>query len=233
MHLERILHSQGFGSRKECRALIRARRVSVAGETVDNPFVELAVEGLHFEVDGEPREYREKAYLVLNKPVDYECSRNPQHHPSVFSLLPDDLIGRNVQCVGRLDADTTGLLLLSDDGQFIHRYSSPKRKVAKVYAVTAKHPIDAAQIEALLGGVQLHDEPSPIAAVSCAQTGEHTVLLTITEGKYHQVKRMVAAAGNRVESLRRVAVGGLTLPDDLEEGEWRWLDGADLARLDA
>lgn len=231
MQLERILHSQGFGSRKECRALIRRGHVTVAGSTVDDPFAEFAPDGLRFSVDGRESEYRVLAYLVLNKPADIECSRSPQHHASVFSLLPPELVVRGVQCVGRLDADTTGLLLLSDDGQFIHRYSSPRRKVPKVYDVITKHPVDAALVASLLAGVELHDDPNPVAAAACEQTGERRLSLTITEGKYHQVKRMVAAAGNRVESLRRVAIGGLRLDAGLAEGSWRWLEPEDIERL--
>ncbi len=231
MQLDRILQSQGFGSRKQCRAMIRHGQVAIADATCDDPFAEFAPEGLHFSVDGEPWQYREHAYVMLHKPQGYECSRAPKHHPSIFSLLPDPLIGREVQPVGRLDEDTTGLLLLTDDGQFIHALTSPKRKVPKVYAVSTKHPVDDAQLAALRRGVQLHDEPAPIAAATCEQIAERLIHLTLIEGKYHQVKRMVAAAGNRVEALRRIAIGGLTLPDDLEEGEWRWLEPADLERL--
>ncbi|HJV25757.1 MAG TPA: pseudouridine synthase [Aromatoleum sp.] len=231
MQIERILQSQGFGSRKQCRALIRAGLVSIEGRTVDNPFEDVAPAGLHFAVDGEAWTYREKAYLMLHKPAGYECSRQPQFHHPVFALLPEPLANRDVQCVGRLDQDTTGLLLLSDDGQFIHVWSSGKKRIPKVYEVATKHPVDDALVAQLLAGVELHDEPAPIVAAACLQTGERSLRLTVTEGKYHQVKRMVAAAGNRVEGLHRSRIGGLSLPDDLAVGEWRWLDEAALALL--
>ncbi len=231
MQLDRILHSQGFGTRKACRALVRHGRVSVNGAVCADPFAEFAPEGLAFAVDGEAWTYRERAYLMLHKPAGYECSRAPKHHPGIFELLPEPLLNRDVQTVGRLDEDTTGLLLLSDDGQFIHKLISPRHKTPKVYEVTAKHPVDDTQIAALTKGVQLHDEPAPLAAAACERVSERVLRLTLTEGKYHQVKRMVAAAGNRVEALKRIAVGGLALPEDLPEGEWRWLDAADLARL--
>lgn len=231
MQLERILQSQGFGTRKACRTLIRFDRVSVAGVPVADPFAEFTPDGLVFEVDGVAWPYREKVYLMLNKPAGHECSRAPKHHPSVLALLPEPLRNRDVQPVGRLDEDTTGLLLLSDDGQFIHRLTSPKHKVAKVYEVTAKHPVDDGQIAALLAGVLLHDEPEPIAAAACARVSERVIHLTLNEGKYHQVKRMLAAAGNRVEALKRIAVGPIRLPDDLPEGGWRWLEAAELADL--
>jgi 16S rRNA pseudouridine516 synthase len=133
--------------------------------------------------------------------------------------------------VGRLDQDTTGLLLLSDDGKFIHRMSSPKHHVPKVYDVLAKHPVDTVQIAKLLAGVVLDDSPLPVKAAACHQTGEHRLSLTLTEGKYHQVKRMVAAVGNRVEGLHRSQIGSFVLPPDLSPGQWRWLSDADLARI--
>ena len=231
MQLDRILQSQGFGTRKACRAMVRHGRVAVNGAVCADPFVDLPTEALSFSVDGETWQYREKAYLMLHKPAGYECSRAPKHHAGIFELLPEPLLNRDVQTVGRLDEDTTGLLLLTDDGQFIHKLISPKHKTPKVYAVTAKHPVDEEQIAKLLKGVQLHDEPAPIAAAGCERVSENVIHMTLLEGKYHQVKRMVAAAGNRVEALKRIAVGGLTLPDDLKEGEWRWLEAADLERL--
>lgn len=233
MQLERLLQSQGFGTRKACRSLVRDGRVRVGGSICDDPDAEFEAEGLAFQVDGESWRFRSHVYVMLHKPEGYECSRSPRHHPSVLGLLPTPLQRRNVQPVGRLDADTTGLLLLSDDGQFIHRLTSPRHEVGKVYEVTAKHPVDDAQIDRLLTGVQLHDEAAPIAAADCARLSERVIRLTLREGKYHQVKRMLAAAGNRVERLSRVAIGGLTLPDDLAAGNWRWLSDADLERIHA
>src|SRR5574337_1285800 len=231
MQLERILHSQGFGTRRECRSLVRAGYVRIAGKAMADPFVEVSTEGLLLEVDGELWPCREKAYLMLHKPAGFECSLRPQFHPSVFTLLPAPLLGRGVQSVGRLDEDTTGLLLFSDDGQFIHVWSSGKKRIPKVYEVATKHPVQDALVERLLAGVELHDEIIPVAAAACVQTGDHGLRLTLTEGKYHEVKRMVAAAGNRVEVLHRSQVGGLALPADLPVGEWRWLEPEDLAVL--
>jgi len=213
--------------------MIRAGRVAVAGEIIDDPFVDFPIEGLAFMVDDLPLVWRETATLMLHKPAGYECSRNPIHHPSVFKLLPELLVVRGVQPIGRLDEDTTGLLIFTDDGKLNHRLSSPKRKVAKTYVVTPKHPVDEAQIQALLDGVLLNDEPAPLRAAGCRLLPDGRLEMTITEGKYHQVKRMVAAAGNRVEALVRVSVGQLSLPADLALGEWRWLSEADLALLES
>lgn len=230
--LERVLQSQGFGSRGDCRHLIRAGRVTVGDTLVTDPFLEVATEGLAFAVDGAAWRYRAHVYVMLHKPAGYECSRSPKHHPGVLSLLPAPLVRRGVQPVGRLDEDTTGLLLLSDDGAFIHRLISPRRKVPKVYAVSTKHPVTTGQVDALLQGVALHDTPEEVAAAACEQTGEYTLSLTLTEGRYHQVKRMVAAAGNRVLALRRERIGTLILPKDLAPGAWRWLEPAELAGLE-
>ncbi|WP_429303421.1 pseudouridine synthase [Paraburkholderia sp. GAS199] len=233
MNLESILFTQGFGSRRQCRALIADARVAV-GETVctdaDADF--LMTDGaFSFTVDGVEWPYCEHAYLLLNKPAGYECSRDPQHHLSVFSLLPPQFAERGVQCVGRLDQDTTGLLLLSDDGKFVHRFTSPKRKVPKLYVATTRHPLDDTQLAALRDGVLLHGEPKPIAAVAAEARGEHSLALSVMEGKYHQVKRMIAAVGNRCEALHRERIGGLALPASLAPGAWQWLDQTGLDAL--
>lgn len=231
MNLESILFSQGFGSRRQCRALVADARVAVAGAVCTDPLASFDTAGLTFSVEGEVWPFHERAYLALNKPAGYECSRDPQHHLSVFHLLPAPLAARGVQCVGRLDQDTTGLLLLSDDGQFVHAFTSPKRKVPKVYVATTRHPLDDTQLGALRTGVLLHGEREPVAAVAARARGEHELELTVLEGKYHQVKRMIAAAGNRCETLHRERIGGFALPADLAPGTWQWLGAPDLEAL--
>ena len=239
MRLEDILFSQGFGTRRVCAGLIQQGHVQVHGHTVleAGQFFDLA--GLRFTVQGEDWPFAEKAYVLLNKPAGTECSQKPSTWPSIYTLLPAPLRQRpqkaavqGIQAVGRLDQDTTGLLLLTDDGQFIHKMSSPKHHVPKVYEVTTKHPITSAMVSRLLSGVVLDDDPHPVRAAACEQVGEHHLRLTLTEGKYHQVKRMLAAAGNRVEGLHRSQIGGLVL-GDLAPSQWRWLDEQDLALLKA
>lgn len=204
--------------------------------------MEFVVDGLQFSVQGVDWVYHAKAYLMLHKPAGYECSQKPSTYPSIYTLLPAPIRQRGggaaagVQAVGRLDQDTTGLLLLSDDGKFIHRMSSPKHHVPKVYEVRAKHPVDDKQVAKLLAGVVLDDDPKPVRAAACEKTGEQTLSLTLTEGKYHQVKRMIAAVGNRVEEvggLHRARIGSLDLPADLLPGQWRWLTAQDLAAISA
>lgn len=231
MALERLLRSQGFGTRSECRSLIEQGRVCVQGRICDDPAALFPVRDLMFAVDDVVWTFRERAFLALNKPAGYECSRRPGHHASVYSLLPPPLIVRGVQAVGRLDQDTTGLLLFTDDGAFIHRYTSPRKQVSKVYEVTMRHAVDEAQIEALLRGVELHDDPRPVAATACLRLDDRKLRLTVTQGRYHLVKRMVAAAGNRAERLHRVAIGGFVLPAALVVGQWMWLEVAELDLL--
>lgn len=232
MTFDRILQSQGFGTRKWCRQLISDGEVAIDGQPVTDYRASLETSGLSFTVFGETWEYREHVYLALNKPPGYECSRKPSHHPGVLTLLPEQFAWRDVQPVGRLDHDTTGLLLLSDDGAFIHAQSSPRRHVPKLYVATTHMPVTDELVRHLLAGVQLHDEPAPLAAQSCRQLDEHRIEIVLEQGKYHQVKRMLAAAGNHCEALSRVAIGDLTLDMlQLEEGEWRYLEPEHLAAL--
>jgi 16S rRNA pseudouridine516 synthase len=245
MQLQEILYSQGFGTRRVCAGLIQQGLVQVyANDTLDNSTVckEAAAEfdatGLRFKVQGSDWPYFEKAYVLLNKPAGTECSQKPSTYPSIYTLLPSPLRLRpqkaavqGVQAVGRLDQDTTGMLLLTDDGKFIHRMSSPRHHVPKVYEVTVKHPLDDVQVQKLLSGVVLDDDPKPVKAAACEAVSPFHLRLTLTEGKYHQVKRMVAAVSNRVEALHRSQIGGLRLPDDLAPGQWRWLNVQDLASI--
>jgi 16S rRNA pseudouridine516 synthase len=234
MRLAQILYSQGFGTRRECAALIARGDVVVGGAALDDPDAEVATDSLVFSVQGVDWPYRQRAVVLLHKPAGYECSQKPRHHPGVLSLLPPPLRTRGVQPVGRLDEDTTGALLLTDDGALIHRLTSPRRHVPKVYEVTTKHAADDALVERLLGGVELDDEPGvTVRAAACEPSGTHALRLTLTEGKYHQVKRMVAAAGNRVVALHRSAFGPIVLGQDLAPGRWRWLGADEAAALAA
>ncbi len=243
MQLQEILYSQGFGTRRVCAGLIQQGLVQVYSEgegaapvACKEASAEFDAPGLRFRVQGVDWPYFEKAYVLLNKPAGTECSQKPSTYPSIYTLLPSPLRLRpqkaavqGVQAVGRLDQDTTGMLLLTDDGKFIHRMSSPRHHVPKVYEVTVKHPLDARQVDLLLSGVVLDDDPKPVRAAACEAVSEFHLRLTLTEGKYHQVKRMVAAVSNRVEALGRSQIGGLALPADLAPGQWRWLEAADLA----
>lgn len=232
LSLDRILQSQGFGTRKYCRALIEDGEVSIAGVIHDNYKETLEMDGLVLTVFEEEWVVREHVYIALYKPANYECSRKPSHHPGVLTLLPEQFTWRDVQPVGRLDHDTTGLLLMSDNGPFIHAQSSPKRHVPKVYQATTAEPVTPELVAQLMSGVQLHDEPAPLAALVCEQKGEHLLEIVLEQGKYHQVKRMLAAAGNHCSALHRSAIGQLELAAlGLQEGEWCYLTEEQLALL--
>jgi 16S rRNA pseudouridine516 synthase len=209
----------------------------VNGEVQQDPGIFFEPENLKFKVQGTEWPYFDRAYLMLHKPLGTECSQKPSTWPSIYTLLPSALRLRpqkaavqGVQAVGRLDQDTTGLLLLTDDGKFIHRMSSPKHHMPKVYEVTTKHDVTELQVEKLLAGVVLDDSPKPVKAAACEKVSDTHLKLTLTEGKYHQVKRMLAAVGNRVEGLHRSAIGNLQLPDDLPPGQWRWILPSELEK---
>jgi 16S rRNA pseudouridine516 synthase len=238
MELQEILYSQGFGPRRVCLGLVQHGLVTVQGTPVDDPHADFEPDALRFTVEGKAWAYHAKAYLMLHKPAGYECSQKPSAWPSVYTLLPAPLRQRpvkggqpGVQAIGRLDQDTTGLLLLSDDGAFIHRMSSPRHHVPKVYQVVTADPVDDGQVARLLAGVVLDDSPKPVRAAACVRTGANAVDLTLTEGKYHQVKRMLAAVGNRVTGLHRSRIGGLALPVELAPGQWGWLEAGDREAL--
>lgn len=218
--LYKIIQSQGFGTRAYCRAAIEVGDVTVRGEMRDDPDELFELTELDFTIDGQPWRYAEFVYVLLHKPAGFECSQKPKHHKGILTLLPPHLRERDVQPVGRLDVDTTGLLLLSDDGQFIHKNTSPKKNVNKIYHATCAEPITDDFCTQLKQGVLLNDENETIKAVEARQLDEYRFELTISEGKYHQVKRMVAAAGNHVNALHRLAVGEFVLPSDLAEGDW-------------
>ena len=232
LSFDRILQSQGFGTRKYCRELIEDGEVSIQGVVHDRYKELIETDGLVFTIFDEEWTYREHVYLCLNKPANFECSRKPSHHPGVLTLLPEQLSWRDVQPVGRLDHDTTGMLLMSDDGPFIHAQSSPKRHIPKLYVATTAEPVSDELIQKLLSGVQLHDEPAPLFAQRCVQVGEFQLQIVLEQGKYHQVKRMLAAAGNHCAALTRTAIGQLNLASlGLQEGEWCYLDAEHLALL--
>ncbi|MCH8179394.1 MAG: 16S rRNA pseudouridine(516) synthase [Proteobacteria bacterium] len=232
-HLSQILFAQGFGERRVCDGLVLKGLVKVNGEVVDDPDAVFPEDRLVLDVDGLPWVTHVQALVMLHKPAGYECSLKPGAWPGVHNLLPVPLRRRGLQPVGRLDQDTTGLLLLTDDGALLHKLTSPKKNVPKVYEVTCKHPVTQAMCDKLLKGVVLDDDPEPVAAHAAERVlaGEADgdtlhLRLTLLQGKYHQVKRMVAAVGNRVEGLHRSSIGRLDLPADLPVGQWRWVEDA-------
>ncbi|WP_353165184.1 16S rRNA pseudouridine(516) synthase [Acinetobacter sp.] len=225
MFLEKMLQSQGFGSRKHCQHLIKNGAIQIQNEVITDPKFKLDLDHLEFSVYQQTFQYRENVYIALNKPQNYECSHQSTHHFSVFDLFDDVLMNRGLQSVGRLDQDTTGLLLFTDNGQFLQALTHPKKHVPKVYQIHTADPITDDQIQQLEQGVELRNEKGLFAATDVQRLAEHELKVTVHQGVYHQVKRMLAAVGNKVERLHRVQVGQLVL-SQLPEGEWLYLNEA-------
>lgn len=232
MKVDKLLQSQGIGSRKYCQKLIQQGAVYLNGELCDDikqTLIPTQLKDLKIKVLGQDFVYREKVYIALYKPKSYECSHQASHHHSVFELLPEYLHLRNVQAVGRLDQDTTGLLLLTDDGQFLQKMTHPRHHIGKSYRVYTCHSFDDEFLHSLSHGVVLHQEQGVFQATQVERVSEQCLNLTIHQGIYHQVKRMVASAGNRVEQLHRYKIGQLYLDDlQLAEGQWCYLNDAQL-----
>jgi 16S rRNA pseudouridine516 synthase len=242
MTLQELLFTQGFGTRRVCAGLIQQGHVALPDgaegwQVCDDPWQDIQPEATWTcRVQGVVWPYQRQAYLMLHKPTGTECSQRPSTWPSIYSLLPAPLRQRpqksavqGVQAVGRLDQDTTGLLILTDDGPLIHRMTSPRHHVPKVYEVGTAEPMDPSVASRLLQGVVLHDDPRPVRAAACELVSPQHLRLTLTEGKYHQVKRMLAATGHEVVQLHRSQIGELRLPQDLAPGQWRWLTPVELA----
>jgi 16S rRNA pseudouridine516 synthase len=218
--LDQLLASLGYGSRREVRAWIEAGRVTVGGAPGTDPGAR--VEPGDVRIDGEPPDHPGEILLMLNKPPGRVCSHDPAEGPSVFGLLPARWQRRNppVTSVGRLDKETTGLLLLTDCSPIVHRMTSPRRKVPKVYRATLETALPPGIEEAFSSGaLLLAGEDTPCSPASLRRVGEREAEITVTEGRYHQVRRMFASQGCVVSGLHRTRFGGLEL-GDLPPGKW-------------
>jgi 16S rRNA pseudouridine516 synthase len=221
VRLDRILANHGAVSRADANRLIRDGRVTVGGTLVRDPSAHASAGAVL--VDGEPLDHPGGVLVALHKPAGYVCSHDDREGPSVFSLLPGGWATRSPrpEAVGRLDRDTSGLLLVVDDHVLLHRLTSPRHHVPKTYVATLARLADDELLATLTGGtLVLRGEDTPCEAAAGRVLDPLTVELTITEGRYHQVRRMFAACGNHVEALRRIAVGECRL-GDLPEGAWR------------
>lgn len=229
MKLVKLLANLGYGSRKEVQRLIRSGAVTDdAGQPVgEGDFPRL--ETIHFR--GEPLDPSFPLTLVLNKPDGYTCSSDDPG-ATIYDLLPERFAHRNpgLNPVGRLDKDTTGMILLTDDGKLLHRIIHPKSGCLKVYHATLDRPLLGHEGELFSSGtLVLNNESKPLLPAGFKALSEREALITLHEGRYHQVRRMFAAAGNHVVSLKRISIGSLPLPEDLEEGDWRRLTAEELA----
>jgi pseudouridine synthase len=230
--LDRALSKAGIGSRTEARSWIGTGRVTVNGRKIQTPDHWVDLDRDEIALDGKPIEAREKIYLLLYKPKGYLTTyKDPEGRPTVYDLIPD--LGAFVFPVGRLDLDTSGLLILTNDSDLAERVTNPDHKVPKTYLVKTAALVTGEQIEALRAGVPLSDGPTKPAVVHRARdSGKRSFLeITITEGRNRQVRRMLEAIGNRVLKLVRTAIGPLRI-GDLEIGKYRELTPEELALLD-
>ncbi|MEO6995098.1 MAG: pseudouridine synthase [Lacunisphaera sp.] len=221
--LDQLLANLGYCSRREARGWIQHGRVSVRGTMVDDFGAKAADADVR--VDGAPLDHPDGLLLVLNKPIGLVCSHEEREGPSVYGLLPDRWRQRNPQVtsIGRLDKDTSGLLLLTDQTELVHRLTSPKHKVPKIYRATLSRDLSPDLVQVFASGtLLLKDEKTPCAPAELRIIGPREAEVTLTEGRYHQVRRMFASQGNEVLTLDRTTFGHLQL-DALPAGQWREL----------
>jgi len=234
--LDRLLANMGYGSRREVQALVRHGQVLLDGAPVADADMRLAATpdlSERMRVGGARLDPPPGLALMLHKPLGVTCSHK-EAGPLVYDLLPTRWRAREpaISTVGRLDKETSGLLLLTDDGALLHRIISPRRHVAKRYIATLARPLEGHEAARFASGeLMLEGEDRPLAPAVLEPLSPTLARLTITEGRYHQVRRMFAAVGNHVAALHRDRVGGLALPDDLAPGGWRLLGDAELAAI--
>lgn len=230
--LDKFLVSQNIGSRKEAARLVRGGAVTVNGQTAKDPAQKLDPALDRVAVNGREVAYRKHLYIMMNKPAGVLSATEDKHAPTVLDLLPPDLQRRGLFPAGRLDKDTTGLLLITDDGDFAHRMLVPKSHVYKRYQAVTERPVTQEDVEAFAAGIHWGElQFAPARLWSGEEGGRPVALVEIREGKFHQVKRMFEATGNRVLELRRLAVGGLVLDPSLGPGECRLLSEEEAASV--
>ena len=226
--LDQLLANLGYCSRRDARDWLKARRISVAGQVADDVGIKPSPAAVR--VDGEPLDHPDGLLLLVNKPLGLTCSHDPREAPLIYELLPARWRERNpvVTSVGRLDKETSGLILLTDHTELVHRLTSPKHKVPKIYRATTDRDLSPELIPRFASGtIQLDGEKEPCAPAELRLVGPREAELTLIEGKYHQVRRMFAACGATVLTLHRTTFGSLTL-GDLKPGQYRELAVADL-----
>ncbi len=228
--LDKLIASQGKYSRKEVKALIARRRVTVDGVTAKAPEQKVDAGQNTIAIDGIPLTVKKQLYLLLNKPRGYVSSTEDSDGVSVLELVPRELFRQGLFPAGRLDKDTTGMMVITDDGQMAHRILAPKKHVKKRYLVTIDIPPTETMRTRFAEGIGLVEGLTKPATLEIV--GEYQALVTLTEGRYHQIKRMFSACGATVTALHRVSMGNLTMPDDLAEGEVRELTAEELLKLE-
>ena len=227
--IDKIIASQGQHSLKEVKTLIAKGRVAAGGRVVSSSSEKVDPLTTQITIDGRPLEFKRNLYLILNKPKGYVSATEDRDHPTVLELVPQEYRGRDLFPAGRLDRDTTGLMIITDDGVLAHNILAPKKHVPKLYHVKLDIPVTEEMRAGFLEGVMLND--GVCKAADLLKTGEKTADVTLREGRYHQIKRMFGCFGAEVVELKRLGMGKLMLPEDLEEGECRELSAEELFAL--
>lgn len=229
MRIEKYIANSGLFTRNEVKKMIRAKRIQVNGEIVLKAGLNIQEDRDEIRIDDEILQYDPQVYIMLNKPRDVISATQDTLHETVMDLI-DDILPPDCFPIGRLDIDTEGLLLISNDGALAHRLLSPRHHVAKTYEVHVREELTEAAIKLIQAGI-LIDQGEQCLPAKIEQLKETVYLLTIEEGKYHQVKRMMQAVDNEVLYLKRLTMGSLTLDESLDAGAWRYLNEAELTAL--
>ena len=228
--LDKVVAATGKWSRREVKALVREGRIAVDGELARSPEMKVDPESASIAVNGEELHYQEFTYLMLHKPAGVLSATEDSRQMTVLDLLPPHLQRRGLFPVGRLDRDTEGLLLLTNDGALAHKLLSPKKHVDKVYFARLDGEIGQADVEAFAAGIQLDDLLCMPAVLRIGRERD-TALVTLHEGKFHQIKRMFSSRGRTVLYLKRLTMGPITLDPALPKGKYRYLSDKEIADL--
>lgn len=227
--LEKFLSHVAELPRSKVKAIIKKGRVTVNAETVKKGDIQVRAED-HITLDGERLEYLGLRYFMLNKPAGYVCANKDDLHPTVFDLLDEPNL-KDFHVAGRLDIDTTGLVLVTNDGEWSHQITAPKKQKFKTYVLESRDELTPEALLDIQQGVELHGEKHPTLPAKVEQLDKYALRLSICEGKYHQVKRMLAAVGNQVVELHRESIADIELDPDLVAGEYRPLTDAEVAAI--
>ena len=227
--IDKIIASQGLYSRSDVKYMVNKKRITIDGKVVTSASQKADVDKNEIMLDGKPFVVKKQIYLMLNKPKGYVSATEDKKQQTVLELVPPALKGRDLVPAGRLDKDTTGLMIITDDGVLAHNILSPKKHVQKIYRVELDIPVTEEMQKGFAEGVELNDGVCKDAKLTIL--GEKTAEVTLREGRYHQIKRMFGCFGAKVVELHRIAMGELFLPDDLPDGECRELTEEDLVKL--
>ena len=231
IRIDRFLCHMGIGSRSEIKKFLKTCRVKLNGKFEKSPNTQVDIDKDEILFDDEIVIYMEFTYLMLNKPKDYISATFDPKLPTVLELLEFPYSNMELFAVGRLDIDTTGFLILTNDGKFSYNVTNPKKKVNKKYLVTLRDDISSNQIESLENGIYFEKEDFTTENAKVEEISKREIYLTISEGKFHQVKRMLEYVGNEVVELKRVSIGNLSLDEKLELGEYREITNTELEEI--